>query len=270
MKHTTDGRTRICFLNPFGTDRYDDLIKEVLSSSLRDTTELDIWHLHAGPRNLDYYAPKQVVQVEILRAAKAAEAAGYDALVIGCLYDPALTEARELVKIPVIGPLEASTAQARMFGHRYAIVTDHHKAVPELEDRLRIYGTEANCRSVEAVGWFVDDMVKDTDAVATDTYAVAQEALKRTGAEAILIGCTIVSACYELAVQRGRTELADLPVINPNLIAVKTAEMFADMNKAGQYRIARNAYYQNLADHNPAEADDVAPYFETDIYERTI
>ncbi|MFJ4029942.1 aspartate/glutamate racemase family protein [Paenarthrobacter sp. NPDC089989] len=260
---------RICFLNPFGTEQFDDLIRQVLEHSLRDTTQLDIWHLNAGPRNIDYYAPKQVVQVEILKAAKAAEAAGYDAFVIGCLYDPALTEARELVNIPVIGPLETSTALARMYGHRYAIVTDHHKAVPELEDRLRIYGTDANCRNIEAVGWFVDDMVKDTNACATDTYEVVKSALERTGAEAILIGCTIVSACYELAIQQGRTELADLPVINPNLVAVKTAEMFAEMHRAGQYRISRAAYYQNLGDHDPAQAIEVSPYFETDIYERT-
>lgn len=266
---TSSASTRICFLNPFGTDDYDGLIKQVLSSSLRASTELDVWHLTSGPRNLDYYAPKQVVQVEILRAAKAAEAAGYDALVIGCLYDPALTEARELVNIPVVGPLEASTALARMYGHRYAIVTDHHKAVPEIEDRLRIYGTDANCRNVEAVGWFVEDMINDTVAVAQDTYATAKEALARTGAEAVLVGCTIVSACYELAIQQGRHDLSGLPIINPNLVAVKTAEMFADMNRAGQYRIARSAYYQNLADHDPTEAADVAPYFETEIPERT-
>jgi allantoin racemase len=259
---------RICFLNPFGTEKYDELVLEVLRSSLRDSTELDIWHLRAGPRNLDYYAPKQLVQVEILRAAKAVEQAGYDALVIGCLYDPALTEVREVVGIPVIGPLEASTALARMYGHRYAIVTDHHKAVPELEDRLRVYGTDANCRGIEAVGWFVDEMVKDTDACATDTYAAVKDAMERTGAETILIGCTIVSACYELAIQRGRKELGELSVINPNLVAVKTAEMFAEMHRAGQYRISRKAYYQNLQDHDPEEAADIAGRLGTDIYER--
>jgi allantoin racemase len=254
---------RICFLNPFGTDKYDGIIKEVLSSSLRPGTELEVWHLDAGPRNLDYFAPKQLVQVEILRAAKAAEEAGFDALVIGCLYDPALTEVRELVNIPVIGPLESSTSLARPFGHRYAIITDHHKAVPELRDRLRIYGTDANCVSVEAVGWFVDDMIEDPMKVADDTYRHVQDIMVRTGAETVIIGCTIVSACYELAFQRGDRKLGELSVINPNLIAVKTAEMFADMHRAGQYRMSRTAYYQNLQDHDPIEAADVASYFQT-------
>ncbi|SKB44038.1 allantoin racemase [Arthrobacter sp. 49Tsu3.1M3] len=259
---------RICFLNPFGTDKYDGIIKEVLSASLRASTELEVWHLTAGPRNLDYFAPKQVVQVEILKAAKAAEEAGFDAIVIGCLYDPALTEVRELVNIPVIGPLESSTAVARMFGHRYAIVTDHHKAVPELLDRLRVYGTDANCLSVEAVGWFVDDMIKDPMAVADETYQHVQDIMARTGAETVIIGCTIVSACYELAYQRGNKKLGELSVINPNLIAIKSAEMFVDMNKAGQYRISRAAYYQNLQDHDPVEAADNAHFFQLPVAER--
>lgn len=252
---------RICFLNPFGTDAYDALIHEVLAPTLSPTTELTIRHLERGPRNLDYYAPKQLVQVEILRAAVQAEADGFDALIIGCVYDPALTEARELLKIPVVGPLEASVGFARAFGHRYAVVTDHHKAVPEIEDRIRLYGAEANCKGVEAVGWFVDDMVKDPDAVARDTYAHVADIMARTGAETVIVGCTIVSACYERACQNG-ADLNDLSIINPNVLAVKMAESLVALQKAGQYRISRRAYYQNLESHDPKEAAEVAPYFQ--------
>jgi len=201
------------------------------------------------------------VQVEILRAALAAQEDGFDAVVIGCVYDPALTEARELLTIPVVGPLEASLGFARAFGHRYAIITDHHKAVPELEDRVRIYGAEANCRGIEAVGWFVDDMVKDPDAVARDTYAHAKDVMERTGAETVIVGCTIVSACYERACLNGASELGDLSIINPNVLAVKMAENLAALARVGQYRISRRAYYQALEDHDPIEAAAVAPYF---------
>lgn len=252
---------QICFLNPFGTDAYDELIHEVLAPTLSPTTELTIRHLEHGPKNLDYYAPKQLVQVEILRAALQVQEDGFDALIIGCVYDPALTEARELLRIPVVGPLEASVGFARAFGHRYAIVTDHHKAVPEIEDRLRIYGAEANCRGVEAVGWFVDDMVKDPDAVARDTYAHAADVMKRTGAETVIVGCTIVAACFERACQNG-AEMNDLSIVNPNVLAVKMAETLVSLQCVGQYRISRQAYYQNLASHNPVEAAEVARYFQ--------
>lgn len=248
---------RICFLNPFCTDAYDEIVARVLDGAARPGTQIDVWHLNAGPHNIDYYAPKQLVQVEILKAAVRAEAAGYDALIIGCVYDPALTEAREILTIPVIGPMETAVGLSRAFGHRYAVVTGHHKAIPELKDRIRIYGAEPNCVGVEAVGWFVNDMVGDYETVATDAYTHARTIMERTGAETVIIGCTIVGACYELAAANGTAELNGLSVINPNVLAVKAAEAFADRAALGQYRISRAHYYQPLAVHDPEEAAHV-------------
>ena len=245
---------RICFLNPFGTDSYDELIDSTLRPALHGSTEIEIRHLSHAPANIDYYAPKHLVETEIMTAAIEAERDGFDAFVIGCCYDPALTQCRELVSIPVIGPLEASVSLSRLFGHSFAVVTDHRKAVPELRDRIRLYGLESNCRAVDAIDWYVTDMVLDPIAVAKDTYIKVQDVMRTTGAETVIIGCTIVSACYELAALRGDTEMASLSVVNPNVMAVKLAEMFADLNATGQYRISRTAYYQQHASHDAAEA----------------
>lgn len=248
---------RICFLNPFGTDNYDELIHSALRPSLQGSTELEIRHLSHAPANIDYYAPKHLAETDIMTAAIEAERDGFDAFVIGCCYDPGLTQCRELVNIPVVGPLEASVLLARLFGHSFAVVTDHRKAVPELRDRVRLYGLESNCRAVDAIDWHVTDMVLDPVAVAKDTSVKVQEVMRTSGAETVIIGCTIISACYELAAMRGDADLAALSVINPNLMAVKVAEMFADLNAAGQYRISRSGYYQQHASHNPAEADEI-------------
>lgn len=248
---------RICFLNPFGTDDYDALIAETLAPSLRTGSEVEIRHLENAPRNIDFYVPKHLVEVDVLRAVRAAEADAFDALVIGCCYDPALTQARELTDMPVVGPLEASASLARLFGHRFAVVTDHTKAVPEIEDRIRLYGLEPNCRSVTAIDWYIDDMIGDPDAVARDAHARCLEVMERGGAEVVVLGCTIVSACYERAVLRGAAELSDLAIVNPNLMAVKVAELLADLRAVGQYRISRRGYYRQHADHDAEEAEGV-------------
>ena len=249
--------TRICFLNPFGTDDYDGLIAETLTPSLREGTQVEIRHLDGAPRNIDFYVPKHLVEVEILRAVRSAEREGFDALVIGCCYDPALTQARELTDMPVVGPLEASASLARLFGHRFAVVTDHDKAVPELADRIRLYGLEANCRSVSAIDWFVDDMIGDPDAVALDAHARCTEVIERDGAEVVVLGCTIVGACFERAILNGAAELAQIAVVNPNIMAVKVAEMLADLRTVGQYRISRRGYYRRHAQHDPDEAAEI-------------
>ena len=248
---------RICFLNPFGTDSYDELIDSTLRPALQGGTEFEIRHLSHAPRNIDYYAPKHLAETEIMMAAVEAERDGFDAFVIGCCYDPALTQCRELVDIPVVGPLEASVLLSRLFGHSFAVVTDHRKAVPEIRDRVRLYGLENSCRSVDAIDWFVTDMVLDPMTVAKDTYVKVQDVMRTTGAETVVIGCTIVSACYELAALKGDAELAALSVVNPNVMAVKLAEMMADLNAPGQYRIARTGYYQQHAAHDAAEAAEI-------------
>jgi hypothetical protein len=78
---------RLCFLNPFGTDAYDELIASTLLPSLRGSTEVEIRHLAHAPRDIDYYAPKHLAETEIMAAAVAAEREGFDAFVIGCRDD---------------------------------------------------------------------------------------------------------------------------------------------------------------------------------------
>jgi len=247
----------ICFLNPFGTPAYNQLIRDVLRPTLQATTEVEIRNLDVSPENIDYYAAKHLVEVGIMKAAVQAEADGFDAFVIGCCYDPALTQCRELVNIPVIGPLEASIANSRPFGHRYAIVTDHHKAVPEIADRVRLYGQEANCKAVTSVGWYIDDMIKDPAAVAADAYGASSRVMKETGAETIVIACTIVSACYEITAAAD-PNLRGISVIDPNLMAVKQAEMLANLNAVGRYRMSRRGYYEQLEAHNKKQAAELS------------
>src|SRR5580765_493407 len=150
---------RICFLNPFGTDSYDELIETTLRPSLHGSTDVEIRHLSHAPRNIDYYAPKHLSETEIMMAAVEAERDGFDAFVIGCCYDPGLTQCRELVNIPVIGPLEASVVVSRLFGHSFAVVTDHRKAAPAESDRVVPDALNANDRSVVAPERYVNDLV---------------------------------------------------------------------------------------------------------------
>lgn len=248
---------RIVFCNPFGTDAYDEIVHESLAPYLRRGTELEIAHLEGVPRNIDYYVPKHLMETEIFRRVVEADRDGYDAFIVGCCYDPGVAAARELTDMPVVGPLEASVLLSRYFGHRFSVVTDHRKAVPELEDLVRLYGLDANCRSVRAIDWYVQNMVADPGSVARDAIARCRQVLAEDGAECIVLGCTIIAACVEREVLRGAVELGGLPIVNPNVTAVKVAELLADLRAVGQYRMARSGFYQRHDQHDQAEAAEV-------------
>lgn len=248
---------RIDFLNPFGTPAYDELIRTTLGAYARPDTELVVSHLEGCPRNIDYYWYKHLVEAAVFEHVLEAERGGFDAVIVGCCYDPGVRVARELVDIPVVGPLEAALALAPYVGHSTAVVTDHRKAVPYLEDLVRLYGREGFCRGVDAIDWWVTDMVEAPLDTARDAYRKCGEVLDRKRAESVVLGCTIVAACLEYAILQGHREYLEVPVVNPNVAALKTAESLADLHRLGRYAPNRAGYYGRPQDHDPAEYEEV-------------
>jgi allantoin racemase len=252
---TADVGRRIAFINPFGTADFDAIIEETLVPYAGAGTQVDVIHLDGVPANIDYYYPKHLMEVAIFRAVRRLEAESYDAVVVGCCYDPGVKVARELVDIPVVGPLEAAMNHASYFGHRFTVITDHRKAVPWLEDLVRLHGT-TNCRAVRAIDWYITDMIRDPTAVADHAAARSLKALDEDGSEVIILGCTIIAGCLEREIMRtGRHR--ELPILNPNLLALKAAETLADLHRAGKYAISRAGQYQRHEQHDAAEAADV-------------
>ncbi|MBI4259121.1 MAG: hydantoin racemase [Actinobacteria bacterium] len=246
---------RIAFINPFGTDLYDEIIAETLVPQADAGTAVDVIHLEGVPANIDYLYPKHLMEVGVARRVMDLEREGYHAVVVGCCYDPGVRMSRELVDIPVVGPLEAAMNMVSYFGHSYTVVTDHGKARPYLEDLVRLHGG-VNCRGVRTIDWFVTDMVEDTSAVARDTVAECLRAMDEDRAEAVILGCTIIGGCLEREI-RMTGQYGDLPILNPNLMALKTAETLADLQLAGKYSISRRGYYQRQSQHDPADFEEV-------------
>jgi allantoin racemase len=54
---------------------------------------------------------------------------------------------------------------------------------------------------------------------------------------------------------------AELPILNPNLMALKAAESLADLFVRGRYTISRRGFYQRHDQHDAAEAADVSARF---------
>jgi Asp/Glu/hydantoin racemase len=238
---------KVNFINPFGTKAYDDLILETLSHFASPGTKLDVTHLDACPPDMDYFYPKHFVEASLLEAIKKSEEDGYDAVICGCCYDPAVLTAREVVDIPVIGPMEASINLLSYYGRTAVIVTDHVKAGSLMKDYVKIYGASERILGLDVINWYVKDMIKDTPAVARDVIAQTAKSIERTGAEAVILNCTIIAAAYQKYVMEGG-RAAPFPILNPNLMALTMAEAVGRLKQKGAYQISRLAYYAQPQD----------------------
>ena len=243
---------KINFINPFGTKAYDELILETLSHYASEGTELVVTHLDACPPDMDYFYPKHFVEASLLEAIQKSEEEGYDAVISGCCYDPAVLTAREVVSIPVIGPMEASINLLSYYGRSAVIVTDHIKAGSLMKDYVKIYGASERILGLDVINWYVKDMVKDPASVAKDVVAQTAKSIERTGAEAVILNCTIIAASYQKYLMEGG-EPAPFPILNPNLMALTMAEAVGKLRQKGAYQISRLAYYAQPHDSHFSE-----------------
>jgi allantoin racemase len=133
---------RILWINPVSSSADDARVKSALDSVRRRDVRFRIVHLARGPENLEYHYYEHLVMDDILGLIRRAERDGYHAAVVACFHDPGLREARELVRIPVIAPAEASMHLAATLGHKFSIIVGRRKWVPKMEDNVNMYGLE--------------------------------------------------------------------------------------------------------------------------------
>lgn len=141
---------------------------------------------------------------------------------------------------------------ASYFGHSYLLLIDHRKALPYLRDSARLCGGGGNLRDFDAIDWFVRDMIGDRKAVAQDVVRLSKEAAQRMDAECVIMDCTIITAIDQEHLMEGGTP-SEVPIVNPNSIALKVAEGLADLHSKGGYHLAQSGFYQKPTGHYLSE-----------------
>jgi allantoin racemase len=253
-------RQRIAFINPAGTSRYDAQMEATLAPVAASSTDLSVLHLEGVPEDIAFYLPKHIIELRLFELIPRLEEEGYDAVVVGCCFDPGVRVAREFANIPVVGPLEASIAYATYFGRDFSIVTDSPKTAAWISDLVAVYGSTL-CRGVHSIEWAVPDMLSHVAEVAEATAQTVDRVLELDGSEVAIVGCTTVAACIEQETQRTGA-YADLPYLNPATLALKMAESLAQLGQQGRYRPSRRGLYARHEDAAEAEAKEVRTRFK--------
>jgi allantoin racemase len=215
---------RILWINPVGSSADDARVRSVLDSVKRPDVRLDVVHLARGPDNLEYHYYEHLVMDDMLGLIRRAERDRYHAAVVGCYYDPGLREARELVKIPVTAPAEASMHIAATLGHKFSIIVGRRKWVPKMEDNVNTYGLEKKLASFRILNFTVNRMRREREGLERAITREAKLAIAEDGAEVIILGCTVEAGFSRRLMQRLK-----VPVVDPVIVSFKYAELLADL-----------------------------------------
>lgn len=143
----------------------------------------------------------------------------YDAIIQAGYGEHGREGLQELFNVPVVDITEAAAATAMFVGHKYSVVTTLDRAVPMIEDRLKLAGLFERCASVRASGLAVLALEQDPDAAIEAIVSEAVKAVENDRAEAICLGCGGMADLTERVIAR-----TGVPVIDGVSAAVKLAE----------------------------------------------
>ncbi len=164
---------------------------------------------------------------------------GFDALVIGCFYDTALHDAREISgDMLVVAPCHASIEIALTLANNFSIIVGQRKWVNQMQNTVREYGYGEKLMSFRHVGMNVVEFQQDHECTRDTLIAAGRQAVEEDYAESLILGCTLETGFYqELEAELG------VPVIDPSIAAFKAAEhaALAETDSAGGNPAANGA-----------------------------
>ena len=143
----------------------------------------------------------------------------YDAVIQAGYGEHGREGLQELLEVPVVDITEAAASTAQFLGHTYSVITTLDRAVPLIEDRLKLAGLTDRCASVRASGLAVLDLEADPELAVEAIVAEAVRAVADDRAEVICLGCGGMAGLTEQVEAR-----TGVPVVDGVAAAVTIAE----------------------------------------------
>jgi allantoin racemase len=204
-----------------------------LAAALREAaepgTEIAVHGLSPGKAIADQYRYLELLDTaEVLDNGLRAEREGYDAFLIGNVFEPGLHALREVLNIPVLGLLESSVHLASMMGASFSLVNVNAKFTRRVVENIASTGLQSRLISVDEMRVergqvldraFEDETVRDQ---VVRQFTVAARIGINKGAETVIPAGGIVMTILAFA---GVHQVDNVPIVNGLIALTKMAEM---------------------------------------------
>ena len=176
--------------------------RQALAAALKEETgglvELESRIVEGGSESIECFYDSALAAPYILKLAQQGEKDGFDAIVLDCFLDPALSECRELVRIPVMGACQSSCSLAARMAGRFSVI-----------------GILDNAASIPVIHMPVVELHNSEEALVDKAAAAANQAVRQDGARAVIFGCTCMSTAVDGVKRKLQEHGIDIPVIEP-------------------------------------------------------
>ena len=224
--------TKILVVNPNTNPKNTAVIAKAIEPFTPEGVQVDTVSPDKGPVGLESYYHNYLASVNVHERIVQAEKEGYDGAVIASYGDPGIEGAKELVNIPVVGITEASYALARLLGTKFLVIVSAATAVPRQIRTIKAMGIPDYQYAVRPIGLTVlgvmDDRMNAKELIANS----CEVALKETGAEVIVMGCSGFSG-----LRKDLEKMLNVPIIDPVVAGVQVCNTLINM-KLSQSKVS--------------------------------
>lgn len=209
---------------PVTTNKWNENVETDYKKLKRPETAIDIVHLKHGPEAIQSEYDEANATPFILEEVNDSVRHHYDAIIIYCFSDPALSAAREISTIPLVGIGESSQLFAMGLADRIGILATVDQTIPKIRRKLTAKGFSSRFPSIHALNIPVLDY-DHPEKVTKRALDVASLMVNQDKVEAILLGC---GSMFNIKEQiQGKFSI---PVVAPGEVALKHAEMLVELN----------------------------------------
>ena len=228
---------------------YTELITTNLDRAKRNDTEIVhryVGHLRRATDTAIAY-PTLLNSVDVISEFVRLQEDGVDAVMVACSGDPGVPEARSLLNIPVVGPMEAAMALACSYGWKFGILTVADSTwSSNMDQMVNRHGFAARyaglrqltlpTRTIFTEGFEKPEIVRE------DIEGRVRE-LVQDGADVILIGTAGIST-FASSFGIAKVDDPEVPVFDVISVGLKFAELRADMQRQmGVPAVSRAGWY---------------------------
>jgi len=205
-----------------------EIRRKYLQTKALPGTKINVVPLKRGPVTIRNEADFALLVPGVLERAEEAEKDGFDAIMVHGFCDFGVYPARCIVKIPVVGPAEATYHVACMLADKFGVITVSDETIPYFWRLAKFGGFAERITSMYPINIPISELIERRNELIKTFINLAKKSIK-DGAQLIIPGCL----AYLPVMGPGSVEMLEkeigVQVLDPQAISLRIAEMLANL-----------------------------------------
>ena len=210
---------RVKIISPIKIDEADLRRRQIrYTEHAGEDTRVQVFNLEDGPRTLDSPGDLLFCEHAVFLEGMKTDPDEYDAILIDCVFDPALEELRKQAPVATFGPMLTTLPMVRTVADQFSFVARAESQTQWLKDVAEGYGYGEHLASSRALGITYEESRDPTifDKAMSQQLSVV---IHEDGAQAVIMGSTTMALSDTVKQSAGTT-----PLFLPGMVALRAME----------------------------------------------